>query len=235
VRYNPKYAMLITTGLSRHAQLAHRRLCDYIWSGGPRPRATQSEAGQIAQAPRSAWPQVLEELLRIGWRVEDDHLTNATVQAGWTDAVSALETQRARSQAGHTARWNASGNASSNTTGTPSANTTGNADKIREEMKEKIDIAINPAERLTLSGSSQEMPVDGENGFLEDLSAALGQFSKKQAVKEMTNWGGWWRNRYRENPDKARRILAELAGMIRERKIKRNPGAVGLDLWGRTP
>jgi hypothetical protein len=51
----------------------------------------------------------------------------------------------------------------------------------------------------------------------------------------MTNWGGWWRNRYRENPDKARRVLAELAGMIRERRIKRNPGAAGLDLWGRTP
>ena len=51
----------------------------------------------------------------------------------------------------------------------------------------------------------------------------------------MKNWGGWWRNRFRENPSKAARVLAELASMVKERRINRNPGAAGLDLWNRLP
>ena len=51
----------------------------------------------------------------------------------------------------------------------------------------------------------------------------------------MENWGGWWRNRYREDPEKARRVLAEVRSMIRERRIHTNPGAAGKDLWSRLP
>ena len=76
---------------------------------------------------------------------------------------------------------------------------------------------------------------DRENQFLEDLQNTLTTFSPKAASWESKNWGGWWRNRYREDPDKARRVLAELASMIKEGRIKRNPGAAGLDLWSRLP
>ena len=54
-------------------------------------------------------------------------------------------------------------------------------------------------------------------------------------MPKLKNWGGWWRNRYRENPDKARRVLAELGSMVKERRVKRNAGAAGLDLWKRFP
>ena len=45
---------------------------------------------------------------------------------------------------------------------------------------------------------------------------------------ELANWGGWWRNRFRENPAKSRAILAELRSMIREGRITGNPGAAAV-------
>ena len=74
-----------------------------------------------------------------------------------------------------------------------------------------------------------------EGRFMADLVEALSHCGPKLQERELTNWGGWWRNRFRENPRKARRILAELSVMIRERRIQRNAGAAGKDLWDRLP
>jgi hypothetical protein len=68
---------------------------------------------------------------------------------------------------------------------------------------------------------------------MRDLAQALTLHSAPKAKLELANWGGWWRNRYRENPAQARRVLAELASMIRERRIHKNTGAAGKDLWTR--
>jgi hypothetical protein len=55
------------------------------------------------------------------------------------------------------------------------------------------------------------------------------------AKRELGNWGGWWRNRFRESPDKATRVLAEVRSMIREGRVRQNPGAAAVDLWSRLP
>jgi len=55
------------------------------------------------------------------------------------------------------------------------------------------------------------------------------------AVAELANWGGWWRNRFRDDPDKARRVLADIASLIREGRITDNAGAAAVDLWKRLP
>ena len=70
---------------------------------------------------------------------------------------------------------------------------------------------------------------------MTELLATLQAYNGKLAAKELTNWGGWWRNRFRENPDKARRVLAEVRCMIRERAVHCNPGAAAVDLWNRLP
>ena len=70
---------------------------------------------------------------------------------------------------------------------------------------------------------------------MDFLADTLRNFSPKAAHTELENWGGWWRNRYRENSAKARKVLAELAGMIREGRIRTNPGAAAKDLWQRLP
>ncbi len=75
--------------------------------------------------------------------------------------------------------------------------------------------------------------VAGERDFLDDLAAVLERHNPDSAESELTNWGGWWRNRYRENPAKARRVLGELKAMVLERRITKRPGAAGVDLWKR--
>ena len=107
--------------------------------------------------------------------------------------------------------------------------------KIRQDQtRQRPDKAFND-ERLTLSGEPHKKGDDREGNFLQDLREGFHRFSPKEAAAEINNWGGWWRNRYRENPDKAQRVLHEVLSMIKERKIKRHPGAAGVDLWSRLP
>ncbi len=68
---------------------------------------------------------------------------------------------------------------------------------------------------------------------MADVLRVMNDFDPTQAEKEASEWGGWWRNRYRENPDKARRVLAELASMVREHRVRRHAGACARDLWKR--
>jgi len=77
------------------------------------------------------------------------------------------------------------------------------------------------------SGSTAlKVDLDREREFLQRLGEITGP-------KEMANWGGRWRNRYRENPGKAIRVLAELKSMHKEGSIVRNAGAAADDLWRR--
>ena len=71
--------------------------------------------------------------------------------------------------------------------------------------------------------------------FLADLFTSLRRFDPKLASAEMANWGGWWRNAFRSNPAKTRRVLAELSSMISEHRVHSNPGAAAADLWRRLP
>ena len=107
-------------------------------------------------------------------------------------------------------------------------------DKDNDKEKKKIDKAFN-AERLTRSVSAHEKSPGAEKDFLEDVKAALEAWGPERAAAELTNWGGWWRNRFREDGSKAQRVLAEIRSMVRERRILSNPGAAAMDLWGRLP
>ena len=85
------------------------------------------------------------------------------------------------------------------------------------------------------SGSVRKKAVPGEREFLEDLTAVYRLFSPDTVESEQENWGGWWRQRYRESPDKARRVLADVRSMVKEGTIRKTPGAAGADLWKRLP
>jgi hypothetical protein len=111
--------------------------------------------------------------------------------------------------------------------------------KIKIKNKKK-DLKRLTAERLTDEASTrspvtQEKASLAEKTFFRELAETLESFRAGTSRHELTNWGGWWRNRYRENPDKAQRVLAEVRSMIRERTVQGNPGAAAMDLWKRLP
>ncbi len=70
---------------------------------------------------------------------------------------------------------------------------------------------------------------------MRDLQETLELHNPATAESELTNWGGWWRNRFRQNPAKAVRLLAEMRSMVKEGRIHKNPGAAAVDLWKRLP
>jgi hypothetical protein len=73
----------------------------------------------------------------------------------------------------------------------------------------------------------------GEKGFLAQVAFVIARWSPQEAEKELLEWGGWWTNRFREDADKVRRVLAEVESMIRESRIKVTPGKAAQDLWKR--
>jgi len=85
-----------------------------------------------------------------------------------------------------------------------------------------------PVRQLSsFSGSpASKAIIEGEKDWLKRLGMIVGP-------KEMANWGGRWRNRFRDNHGKAERVLAELARMHRQKEITRNAGACANDLWER--
>ena len=90
--------------------------------------------------------------------------------------------------------------------------------------------------RPDLQGGTPEAPNPSpENKFLAELLVVLERYSPASAQAELTNWGGWWRNAFRTDPDKSRRVLADTNNMISEGRITSNPGAAAADLWRRLP
>jgi hypothetical protein len=235
VRYHPRKALLAVVGLSALAELAHRRLCDYIWDGARWPAPDFAKAGELARVPRESWDAVLAELLTVGWRIHKDLLFNPAVASVLKEARAFQRASQARTKAARAVRW--PDNMAPHDPPSPALlqSPLPAPSNISKDSNKNTDNAVNPAERLTLSSEPPKKGDEREKEFLEQLQSAIQRYSPANAAAEMQNWGGWWRNRFRENPAKARRVLAELASMVKEHRINRNPGAAGLDLWNRLP
>jgi hypothetical protein len=235
VRYNPRNQLVSLAGVSLLAEVANRRLCDYIWSGSPWPAPDFAIAGALTRVPPESWDQVLAELLSVGWRTRKGLLFHPAVASVRNEARAFQRASQARTAAARAVRW--PDNIARNDPPAPALlqSPLQAPSNITEQYSTEHPLSGKTAERLTLSGSAPKEGDNREKEFLEELHATIQRFSPPSAAAEMRNWGGWWRNRFRENPAKAARVLAEVASMVKERRIKRNPGAAGLDLWNRLP
>lgn len=72
-------------------------------------------------------------------------------------------------------------------------------------------------------GVPKRREVEGQ--AMERMKAAFGE---QCAV----NWGGLWRKRFRENPEKWKRVMDDVESTMREQTID-NPGGYADDLWTR--
>lgn len=74
----------------------------------------------------------------------------------------------------------------------------------------------------------------GEKAFLTHVAEVLAGYDVEFAKTELTNSGAWWRMKYRQDPDKITRVLADLEQAIKDGKpFENNPGAYAVDLWKR--
>lgn len=104
-----------------------------------------------------------------------------------------------------------------------------------ELLRETPDVSQRALESsLNVQRGAHAFKRGGEDGFLLDAAEVLAGYDNAWAKLEMTNSGAWWRMKFRHDPDKAARMLAEINRMIKERvPFTENPGAAAVDIWKR--
>ena len=281
VRYCPQSMLVQTTSLSVTAELAHRRLADYAWTGSPWLAPTSDAFLAVTRIPRGDLEGVLAELKTVGWRTKRGTLQSRELSVSLSTSRTLRDAGRARARAAAKRRWKetpeiigekpqkapmlkpcssnaqashktCSSNAQACVATCTDRQTDRQTDRPTDRPPDSSPVGALNDELVTvnqpvaaaspLSGSTplQEgvMPnpkAAEERLFLADLFTRLRGFDPKLASAEMANWGGWWRNAFRTNPAKTRRVLAELSSMIAEHRVHTNPGAAAADLWKRLP
>ena len=94
-------------------------------------------------------------------------------------------------------------------------------------------VPVETFTRSTLSRSKEEPGQrKAENEFLADVAFTLSRWSPEFATEELKNSGNCWRKHFRLDAGLARRVLAEIGRMIKEREtFSVNPGATAVYLW----
>ena len=261
VRYDAKMSFVQFNSVTYQAELAHRRLADSVWATGRWPVLSNPSTRLIARATSKAWPGIIRELRSIGWHSHGPRLMNHDVARVMEEARAYRDGLSAAGKSGAKARWHrpesqsppvapaplpaSSGrvpqpHGDANGTANGTAITAATADANGKTMpvqnsNSTVPLAVNTVERLMRSVSPRKSSASVEKDFMEEVKETMDGFSPKFAGGELENWGGWWRNRFREKPDKARRVLAEIRSMVKEHRIQTNPGAAATDLWHRLP
>ncbi len=249
VKYDLGANLLALTNVSPAAELAHHRLSLCYWQSGEWPATLRGNAAGLCRVAEDQWPGVLEELAVLGWRERSGRLWHREVCRVRAEAVAAVKQCRQAGQHGAQRRWNKApagrepsgpdtphdGDPIATPLATPLATPMQIKSKSESKTESTVHNTLNEAERLTFSGSARKESSGVENDFLEEVRETMAAFTPDTARTELANWGGWWRKRFRESPDKARRVLADIRSMVRERRITKNPGAAAADLWKRLP
>ncbi len=255
VRYEAKVMLVDCLGLSVPAELAHRRLCDWCWAQGHFPPAQAAVLAEVTRVPPRFWERVFKALHAKGWAVKDGTLFHSGVQRILTEGEAAHAAAVSSGRRGAHRRWHAAqvpgpqstvhGPQSSPSDSHPIAIPSQPCSKPMASLKQSQSHSQSqsqshpqhdsPAERSALNASAKRPRRKAEEAFMSDLNRMLLAFDPATAPDELNNWGGWWRNRFRENPDKATRVLADIRSQVREQNISKTPGAAAIDLWNRLP
>ncbi len=111
--------------------------------------------------------------------------------------------------------------------------------ELKKSKSAGSSIPKSPFKRSTAVNASKKLAggakLDQEKTFLEELEEVLTRFNPKKSEAEMASWGGWWRNRLREDPRKAKNILGDIKSAVLEGRVKVHPGKMAVDLWKRLP
>ena len=72
--------------MTRGADLAHRKLADFIWAMDCAPRDRDAMLCQITHTPAEEWPAVKAELCEKGWRAAGGYLIHRRIIASLNEA-----------------------------------------------------------------------------------------------------------------------------------------------------
>ncbi len=212
------------------AELAHRRLCDLLWSQHRSPRNDDAALASMTRLSAGTWRTVKKELIAHGWRVRGGHFSHRWALTVLRAVTELRDARTASARNAALARWADAGRMPDASGAECAAHAINNKENKTAQVQRN-----KKAERSTLMAMEGGSPSSEENRFLAEVAAVFNAWRPKGASRELAEWGGWWRNRYRDNSTKARRVLGELASMVRERRITRAAGPAARDLWKRMP
>jgi hypothetical protein len=252
VRYYPQDWLSKLASVAKSSDFAHRRLADLVWAGGEWPSSEPEILARLVRSKPPALPAILKDLALLGWFSEGGRFQNARVAQVRRDAAKALTARRALGKLAARNRWvrrdhaggmpaackpDADGIAAAYkphaggiaTAYPPDA---GGITSVMPEVcrldgktDKSTSTTVNTAERLTLNGLPREKAAESpEKDFLTAVGEMMEAWKKGAGTSEMKNWGGWWRNKFRKSPKKARAVLNDVRSLVNERRITKNPG-----------
>ncbi len=228
LKYWPGTELNETMDLSRNAELAHRRLRDAYWYRNRRLPNHNPTLQVLARATPRSWTVIKRELLTHGWRVRQGRFVNPDAERILRAAKESSQSASSHGRRAARERWD---RCPSYARALP-VDSPGDARTIND--KEVLERVV-PLKRSSLNAPKSGAGDSAEQRFLADVARVMDGWRPKEATRELGTWGGWWRNRFREKPDKARMVLADVKVMIDERRIRQSPGAMASDLWKRLP
>ena len=251
VKYEAGAVLFELVRVSPAAELAHRRLADYYWHTGQWPTEDRGSAAVLGRVSKARWPAIAAELAQLGWRTARGRICHSGVHRVRAEAVGFLSSAESGGRKGAERRWRKSkalaepSSPDGPPNGVPNSPPNGNPigtpmpinsnSDINSNRTSTVQNAVNLSDHSMCIGSVPKGRGKAEKEFLSDVADMFKLWAPAFATEELRNWGGWWRNRFREQPAKARRMVGELASMIREGRITDNPGSAATDLWNRLP
>jgi hypothetical protein len=216
-----------------------------VWADGEWLPSEPEILARLVRCKPSAVPIILKDLAFLGWFSSGGRLQNAKVALVRREAAQVMVSRRNVCRGAAQQRWAKPEHASrmhdacvTHTSGIPPASVT-HASAMHElstVQYRTVHNTVNTAERLTLNGLPREKAAESpERDFLTAVGEMMEAWKKGAGTSEMKNWGGWWRNKFRKSPKKARAVLNDVRSLVNERRITKNPGNAAVDLWKRLP
>ena len=249
VKYDPGTALNLSSKVSPEAELAHRRLADYVWHEGKWPLYERSALAQCTRLDARRWHHFARELRAAGWRRTGIHFVNNWVGQIRRESAQAHQRRVAISSAGGKAKARLAADKAAQPEFDARKLFTEKRGLLAASLQQRLSVptacpvqystvqynrTVN-AERLTRSVAPLKKASGGEKTFMGEVKETMTLWLPGSAAAELDNWGGWWRNRYREDHIKAGKVLAEIRCLVKESRIGSNPGKAAVDLWNRLP
>ncbi len=208
VRYRPRRMLVRLLGSSRAANLSHRILCDWVWSGERWPLAEPAHLLPLLNVTAEEYDTVWSELRRLGWRVRGGRVWHPEAAATLNDARRMIASAAASGREGARKRYERdTPNGPQATLQPPHRDPKGTLKgPHRDPIATLCTVnhtpnptvpdrtlclkAPEPLRPLRRRGSGQEMPRDGEQQFMAEVREMLRLHDPKAIEREMESWGG---------------------------------------------
>ena len=103
-------------------------------------------------------------------------------------------------------------------------------------VEESQNLNVQRVNAFRGSNEKAAKKIAAVNGFLLEISETMDTWKPGSGKRELANSGAAWRKLFNQDPDKVRRVWADIRAGVKEgRRFSNNPAAAAMDLYKRLP